>query len=226
MSTAQVIINNAAYAIGVLGQADSALTAADSAIGLSILQRMLDSWSNDGLLIFSTTQETISLTAGDGTYTTANLSTATRPVKILSGFIRYSSVDYPLQFPTRGEWNAIAYKSSQGIPEFCLYEPAMTGTFEFYPVPSAAMTAYFDVQRALTGAALALGDSLSLPTGYEDAIVENLALKMAFGGFGVQPSPLLVQSARKGLKLLKTLNYEPNVISSSVGRRYDITGDV
>jgi hypothetical protein len=224
VSTAQTLINNAAYAIGVLGQADASLSTADSNLGLSVLQRMLDSWANDGLLVYSRTQETISLTAGDGTYTTANLSTASRPVAIHGGFVRYGGTDYPLRRVEDDEWNSIAVKTTQGIPEVFTYEPKMTGEFEFYPVPVDAMTAYLDVQRPLT-ATLALSDNLSLPPGYEDAIVENLAVKMAFGGFGVVPSPYLLQSARKSLKLLRTTNYRPGILTGATNRRYDINGD-
>jgi hypothetical protein len=226
MSTAQTLIDDALYAIGVLGQGDAAPSTADRNLGLRRLQRMLDLWAADGLLVYSRTRETITLASGDATYTTASLSTATRPQAIEGGFIRYGDVDYPLTFVTRSQWNTVGYKSTQGIPEFVIYEPAMTaGTFEFYPVPSDSMTAYLDVRRVLTGT-LALDTELGLPPGYEAVIVDNLAIELCHGGFGVQPTPMLVTNARAGKKLLRVLNYQPLIMRSDLERDYNIQGDI
>jgi len=224
--TAQELINAAAYAAGILGQADAALTTADSALALGILQRMLDSWSVDGLMVYALTEETITLTAADGSYTTANLSTATRPMDVRSdGFVRMTSgVDYPLRRITRSQWNTIGTKTTQGIPEVFLYEPAMTaGTFEFYPVPSEAMVAYLNCQRALTGT-LSGGTSVATPPGYDKAIVTNLAVELGFGGFGAQPTQSLVLAARESKMLLENMNYRPLIMDTimSGDSDYDI----
>ena len=214
MSTARELIYDAMTAVGILGQGDVAPSAADAAVGLRKLQRMLDSWSVDGPMVYAITQETITLTAADGTYATTDLSTNTRPVAVEGGFIRYSGTDYPLTLITRAQWNSIGVKTTQGVPELLFYDPTMTaGAFEFYPVPSASMTAYINCRRVLASG-LTLDTSFSLPPGYEKAIVDNLAVDLAAGGFGAQASPLLMMEAANAKRLLETLNWRPPVMDS------------
>lgn len=214
MSTARELIYDAMTAAGILGQGDVAPSAADAQIGLRRLQRMLDSWSVDNLMVYATTQETITLSAGDGTYTTSNLSTNTRPVDVEPAFIRLSGTDYPLRRATRQEYAGLGYKTSEGIPYMVWYEPSMTaGAFTFYPVPNETMTAYFNVRRVLASS-LTLDTSFSLPPGYEKAIADNLAVELCAGGFGAQPSQFLVEAARNGKYVLKRANFVPPLLST------------
>jgi hypothetical protein len=179
---------------------------------------MLDTWANDGLMVHARTQETIALTAGDATYTTLNLSTATRPAAVedLGAFTRLAGVDEPLEMVSREQFARIAYKTAEGLPAVCWYEPAMAnGLFEFYPTPYAAMTAYFFVRRVLTGTLL-LGTTVSLPPGYEEAIVNNLAIRGA-PSFGMTAPREVQEIARSARRALQVQNHVTPVMQSHVG---------
>ena len=72
MSTARDLVSAALRKIGALGAGETA-TAEAATDGLSELNRMLGSWSNEGLLIHAITQESPqTLTAGDSTVTMGN----------------------------------------------------------------------------------------------------------------------------------------------------------
>jgi hypothetical protein len=207
VSTARELIYDAMTAAGILGQGDVAPSNADAQIALRRLQRMLDSWSVDNLMVYSTTQETITLSAGDPSYTTSNLSTSSRPVDLEPAFIRLSGTDYPLHRVTRQEYADIAYKASEGMPTVVWYEPTMTaGAFLFYPTPSETMTAYFNVRRVLASS-LTLDTSFSLPPGYETAIVDNLTVELCGGGFGAQVTQEMRDAAFRSKAILKRQNF-------------------
>lgn len=223
MATARDLIYDAMFACGALGQGDVAPSAGDADLCLRRLQRMLDSWSVDGLMVPFITEETISLVQGQQAYTTADLSTAARPVAIESGaFVRFGNVDYPLTVIPKSEWDRIGYKDTQGIPEVVWYEPDMTGSFQFYPVPAEAMTAYFNVRRVLTGP-LTLTTQIDLPPGYDKAIVDCLAMDIA-PSFGQQISQGLLMAARAAKAQLERMNYVPLVADTGMRRfyRYDV----
>jgi len=216
MSTARELIYDAMTAVGILGQGDVAPSAADAQIALRKLQRMLDSWSVDNLMVYSTTQEVITFVAGDPSYTTANLSTASRPVDLEAAFVSWNGVDYPLRRITRQEYADIEDKTTEGIPCVVWYEPKMTaGEFLFWPTPNvtAAMAAHFNVRRVLA-ASLTLATSFSLPPGYEKAITDNLALELAAGGCGAQVSQSLHDSAMNAKAILKRQNFVVPILST------------
>jgi len=213
MTTARDLVYDAMSLIGALGQGDVAPSDSDAQLCIRALNRLIGSWANDSLMAYVTTQETITLVAADSTYTTLNLSTPTRPVAVEAAFIRWQGVDSPLRSVTAYEFDEFAYKPADGIPDSVLYKPFMAdGTFEFYPVPNAAMTAYFNVRRALTGT-LVLATVLSLPPGYERALVANLAVEAA-PMFGMEAKPSVVQAARLSKVELARQNYVPRILST------------
>lgn len=227
MATVRDLIYDAMYASGVLGQGDSAPSAADANIALRRLQRMLDAWSTLQILVYAATKETVTLVAGTGAYTTASLSTPTRPVAIDGGYVRYGDVDYTLAPLTTDQYNDISVKATQGIPESLHYEPLMPhGTLTFYPVPSAAMVAHLDCRRPLAEG-MTLNTTLALPPGYEKAIVDNLAVELCSGGFGRAVTGDMIAMAKASKELIKRANYRPLVANTVFDnwRRYNIVGD-
>lgn len=204
MATARDIVYRALKLFGALEPGESP-DAADAEDVLATLNSMLAAWAVDGPKVFATTLESIALTPGTGSYTTANLSTATRPAEVESAaYLRIGTTDYPLELVARHVYQDVPLKSTQGTPEIVWYEPAMTGAFAFYPVPNAAATAYFNVRRVLTGT-LVLGTTITLPEGYEHAITHNLAV-IAAPLFGRSAAADTRLEARKSLALLKRQN--------------------
>lgn len=197
------------FTAGVLGQDGTTQPegSSDQALVLRFLNRMLDSWANESLLIYSTSQETLPLTANVATYSTALLTNPTRPVAISGMFVRYAGVDYPISMIDKSTYNQIGIKTIAAIPQYCWYDPTMTqGALTFFPVPYATMTAYVDCDRVLS-APLTLASDLTLPPGYEQAIVDSLA-EIICRPFGQPLTPDIVNAAKVSRARIKKRNLE------------------
>ena len=207
MTTALDLIQDAAAEIGEYAD-DTPLSAADAQRMLRRLQRMLDSWATERLMVYTVGQETFAMTPGTASYTTASLA-AGRPVAVESVFVRSGNEDTPVILTRdKSQYDDIPDKTTTGLPELCYYDAGFaTGTFYFWPAPVVAYTAVVTSRRVLTGT-LALATTVALPPGYELAIVTNLAVQSAplFGG---QASADTKELARSSKAALKVLNYVP-----------------
>lgn len=226
MTTALDLIKDAAAEIGEYAS-DSSLSDADAQICLRRFQRMLDSWANEKLVVYTISEESFPTVASTTRYTSASLSSG-RPVKIESMFLRSNSVDTPITIIPRAVYESFSVKSQTGMPEFCYVNPAMTLTMDFYPTPDAVYTIYVRSRRALASG-LALATTVSLPPGYEMAIVSNLAIAIA-PLFGSAAKPETVELAKASKAALKLTNYEPGVMRNpftyGVGGPTILTGDL
>lgn len=207
MTTARDLIEDAAAEIGELA-ADTSLSAFDANRMLRRLQQMIDGWALERLMVYTVGQESFAMTPGTASYTTASLSGG-RPVAVESVFVRNDSTDSPVLLTRdKTQYDMIPDKTTTGLPELCYYDAGYTtGTFYFWPAPVVAYTCFVTSRRVLTGA-LALTTSITLPPGYERAIVTNLAVESA-PMFGRDPSASTVDAARKSKAALKVLNYVP-----------------
>lgn len=212
MTTVTTLITDAMFGAGVLGQ-DQTATSGDINLVLRRLNRMLDTWSNEKLMIYAADFESFTMVAGTQSYSTS-LITAGRPIKFSSMFVRLSNIDWPVEQVDEFKWESIAYKLTQSIPQVMYYDMAYpNGLMYFYPVPYAAFTCFFAAQRQLTSTALTLTTTLSMPPGYEAAIVANLAVDIC-PSFGKQPSRQMMMDAVNTKGWLKRTNYLPLEMSS------------
>jgi hypothetical protein len=172
----------ASYRRGRILGVDQVPSASESADALAALNRMLDAWWNDRLLVYQIVQENFPLVAGQVSRTIGvggNFNT-TRPVKLVDGcFVRQSGVDYQLVvIEDRTQYDAIEVKSTPGRPRYVFYDPSYPlGTLYFYYVPDAADTVFLNSWKRLQSLA-ALVTAVSLPPGYEELIVDGLAIKL------------------------------------------------
>lgn len=212
MPTVRDIVTDAMSALGEQTTDDS-----DLQVGVGVLRRMLGTWANEGMTVYTTTEGTITLVAGTATYSTTTLSTG-RPVAVQSMFLRLDGIDYPVEPVNETEFDGIAYKSAQGLPTVFCYEPSYpNGSFSFYPIPSAAYVAHVKGNYPLISGTLDLTTSVSLPHGYEAAIVDNLAVKLA-PHFGIEASPTIRLDAANGKRALAVTNHVPLRMTSSLDR--------
>lgn len=167
--------------LGVLATGESP-TSEEATEGLAALNRMLDSWSTEGLLVFAITEEApLTLTGGDATYTLgAAGDITTRPITIEKALIRDGSTDYPIRLLSLDEYARIPDKSVRSTHPDRLYDDGgyPQRTLTLYPVPASAVSLILWTKRALSQIATQ-GTSLSLPPGYERALVYNLAIDLA-----------------------------------------------
>jgi hypothetical protein len=186
MTTASDIITRSAKTLGYLGRTE-VLSAGDANDGLTCLNAMLDSWSNESLLSFFTLERSFTETIGQTSYTigSGGYINSTRPSNIIRAFIRdVNQLDYPLRVVPMDIWNDIGQKTiTSQIANTLFYDPQYPlGVINIFPVPLLAYTIFFDStndQLDLTS----LTTSLSLPVGYERAYVLNLAVDMMNAGF-------------------------------------------
>jgi hypothetical protein len=209
MTTVVTLVQDAMFTIGALGQDGTTQPegAADQQLVLRFLQRMLDNWANDNLLVYSESAETLPLTANQATYSSALLSGGTRPVAVTGMYVLYGTVSYPISMIDSNTYNSFGIKTIAAIPQYCYYNPTFaTGLFTFFPVPYAAMTAYVYVVRPLAGT-LTLATDLVLPPGYEHAIVANLAKEIC-RPFGQQLTPDIILHAKESMAKIKRANVQ------------------
>jgi hypothetical protein len=199
--------------IGVLA-AEETPSAPEAADGLVALNGLLGSWSNEGLLIHSITQESpITLVPGDGTYTLGTAGDlANRPMSIERAIIRDGTTDYPLNVRTADEYAVVSDKSVQSTLPSDIYDDGgfPLRTLTLYPIPSAANGLILFVKRQLTSIAT-LNTSISLPPGYDRAIAYNLAIDMA-PEYGKAVPDVVGMVAVESKASLKRTNHKPKFL--------------
>ncbi|OGP65294.1 MAG: hypothetical protein A3K22_05915 [Deltaproteobacteria bacterium RBG_16_42_7] len=174
---AQGMIERAFRLVGIKSPTSTKL-----ADGLIVLNMMLGSWSADKLLIYTTQEENFSLTATDGIYTLGSGGdfNTSRPQRIIQAFIRDSSgYDYPLAINIIQDYNDLTLKTTPGRPTGISYfSDYPLATIKLYPVPDAAYTLYLSSLKPFTSFSTLTTEAV-FPPGYEDALVSNLAVKLA-----------------------------------------------
>ena len=212
MATGQTMITRALRIIGAIGQGATPATA-QLTEALEALQAMLGQWRNERLLVYAITQVTHTPT-GAASYTIGPSGadiTATRPVRIEDAFHNDGTYDRPLEvLQLRGEYDRIPDKATQGLPAYVYYLPAMSnGTVYVYPCANSG-TLKLNVWTVLPDT-IALSDTLALPPGYEEAIVQNLVMAIA-PEYGYQPTALQVAGSRAALANIKRSNIGIDVL--------------
>lgn len=212
--TGRELITAALRKIGAIASSE-ALSADEATDGLAEANRMLGSWSADGLMIHYKVRETLTLTASDGSYTvgsSGNLNT-TRPIRIVSGSILEGAIEYPIRALSLAEWVRIESKDVNGLPYSMYVDMAYPLlTVNLYPRPSS--TAYSLVlwsEKPLTEIAT-LDTSISLPPGYDDALIHNLAIRLA-PEYGKAPSEALYKLAEETKSNLMRQNIRPTYLT-------------
>lgn len=220
--TAGDLIRAALGKILVLGTQDT-LASADLQTGLDALNLMLDSWQNESLAVYALYQwQNAPLTQGVATYTVGpgGAINDIRPVRITNAFTRYQNVDYSMIVIDRYQYDGIAVKTIQGIPQNLFYNRFYPiGTISLYPVPAqSGMSLFFDGYLPIESFA-DIAETFSLPPGYARAIVFNLAVELA-PDYGVSVPREVADIAAKSLGILKRNNqqdammrYDPALIS-------------
>lgn len=221
MATAQTIINRALRICRVIAIGGSP-SADDTANCLEALNAMIESWRNDRLLVFSISEQTLTMTVGDSSYTvgsTGDLNT-TRPVKIEHAFMRVSNIDYPVEIADKRRFDSISDKTTTSDRvEIIFYNPTMsTGTLKVWPVPSAANVLHLGLWQPLTSFAAA-SDTVTLPPGYERAMAYNLAIEIS-PEYGSIIPPQIVESARESKAMIRRINMPTLKVYQEIGRMF------
>ncbi len=176
------IINGAMEEVGVK-EADEALSASDSQLGLRRLNMMLSHYSGGSLAVRGITLENFTLVTNQYSYTIGvggNMNTA-KPYRVEYAYVRDDDSDYPLAIMTREKYDLIQEKSgSAGRPDRLCFDPYLTqqathtGYILLYPKPDAAYTLYLGMLKSITHF-----DDLDTVITFEDIYFEFLMYQLA-----------------------------------------------
>lgn len=218
MPTGKAIIERALRLLNNLGTGESVDATAQTDL-LAALNAMFDSWNTERNLIFHVARSEFTLTANKNPHTIGSggdISTA-RPVKIESASIIESNLEYPLEIWDRDRYQVETAKlTTSTIPLALWYESAFPlGKVHLWPVPSLANKIALYLWTALT-TAMTWAASVSFPPGYEDAIVYNLAVRIA-PEVGRSITPEIAEVARVALANIRSLNIRPYYMTPDIG---------
>jgi len=223
-STAGQIIGAALEMLGVYAPGDT-VSAADSTRALDQLNKMLDSWSNESLVCYAITEQSLLLIPGKTSYTIGTSGTPdvnlTRPIRLIEGqgaaYVTDSNGNnYDVDVIPRDQWNQISNRTSttqSNIPLNIFYDPQYPlGVINVYPSPTIGYRLYFDSYLQL-GNLSGLTTALSFPPGYELAIQTNLAVLLGPFFKSALVSEDVKAQARESKKQIKRSNRRTNVAS-------------
>ena len=188
------------------------LTANEQTECLDEINSMLDSWSNERLMIHAVSQTSFALTASQGSYTIGNGGNfnMTRPTKIIDPcFIRDDQGnDTPLQLINTEAYGRIGDKDSDGsYPRYLYYDHGFSGTSTatvyFWPEPIGGLSTFINTLQPIATFST-LSQNLLLPPGYQRAIEYNYAVEASGGFTNVDPSVAMI--ARQSKAAIKSQN--------------------
>ncbi len=222
MTTGLDIVTDALEKLGVYAPGET-LTDADAERGLTCLNDMLDSWSNESLSCYAILEQSTTLVVGQNAYTIgtsggANIN-ATRPLRIIEGpgaaYIQdTNSNNYFMDVLPRDQWNLIGNRGStitSNVPDKLFYDPQFPlGIINIFPTPNISYTLFWDSYLQLVDLAN-LATVISLPPGYALALKSNLAVALKPYFAKAQLDPLVQMEAMKSLGNIKRTNIRTNV---------------
>ena len=231
------LLSSSLRKIGALSSGETIETTRQ-AEALTALQSMLRSWGSISSLIFATVKENYTLTANIGTYTWGSggdIST-TRPNQVTGAYIlEGGTTTHPVDIITEGVYRGIPVKGTTGLPYSLFFYPSYPlASLYLYPVPDSAYVLYLDSFKPFTetGSFGLVTDTIVFPSHYEEAIIYNLAIRLA-PEYGKSVSNEVAVIAKTSYDGLVTLNVSSRVeqiyihvpASAPYGSRYSINSD-
>lgn len=227
-STAQQFIDGALMDLGVRA-AGVSTPAHEASDALIVLNQLRDSLGVDRLLMFRTIRTTKALTSGTASYTigAGGDINITRPSWIdYARLIIDTSATTPTEVwianLTDDEYAARPAKTQQSSqPDAIWYDKRVSdglGRIWVFDIPSVNTTQLVLYTPGDEVAVFADLDTVyTFHKGYERAIRKNLALELAPGYPGAQPSPLLLRQAAESKAAIQMANVKPIPVFHSPG---------
>jgi hypothetical protein len=194
---------------------------------LTVLNQMIEQWSNEKLMLYTLVNNLFAVTAGTTTYTmgpvgsgaTWESSQAVRPMQIqrYAGFIRANqsglNTDYAMDYYPNDRFQNIFQKDiSTNYPYAWTCDWAYPiATVRIYPKPTIT-TQFGLTEYAQLTKFNSLTDQIVMPPGYEAALAWNLCLDLA-PEYGVEPSAVVIDRAKETKFVIKRANAQPVLMS-------------
>ena len=193
---------------------DQTFSAQDYANAMQALNGMLQSWTTDGLGVWTINRTVLPLTIGVQTYTlgTGGTLNMARPtwIETLSVLITTSTpnVELPIQMLQDEDWQAIPIKAvSSTFPTSCYPQGDFPlNTLNFWPIPAASCSVVI-YSPGPFGGFTSLDDLFQMPNGYERATRFCLACELA-PEYGLEVAPAVRNTAGIAKNQLRARNYQ------------------
>jgi hypothetical protein len=189
----------------------------------SVLNMMIDQWSNEKLMMYVMDSVLFPIVAGQATYSIGPTATDwvwPRPLRFEKAFVRFLNAtiptDYALEQIPNNRWQEIFQKTIQtNYPYFFRYlQDWPNGQIDIYPKPTLNLQF-----GALAWQQIPHFDSLvqviSLPPGYESALAYNLAIEIA-PEYGLDPDQVMAAKAKETKLNIMRTNHETLLLSSDI----------
>ena len=212
-TTVRDLITDALEELGV-NAAGQALAPEDAASCLRVLNRMISTWANENLLIPTIDRKTFTLVGGKQTYTIGVggdfvTTYPVRPGQIDLVSVLVNGVELPVDILNDEQWRDISLKTTSSTFPLQMWADGnypLNGLW-MWPIPTAANSMIMSVWGQIASFAT-VNDVVSLPQGYEEAIVTNLAIRCG-PKFNREASQTTMALAGKCLSEIKHMNWEP-----------------
>lgn len=212
-------------------------TDSDLDISLEALELMIDSWSNDQLMIYSLNPYYFVANPGQQVYTLGPSGdwNIERPMNINQSFLRLNAqvsgnpqqisfpsntADLPIAIANDAQWASIAVKQLSAVFPTILYDD---GNFPLrniylYPIPNQTQVVALWLWQPLDNFQT-LDEPVEFPPGYERAIIYNLAMDLA-PEFGKVLDDDTINIAYDSKMAIAAVNSDPQMMGSdrSLGR--------
>lgn len=223
MADVRDIVADALREIGVLAAGEVA-SAEDSLSGLSALNRLIDQWASERLMIYRVQRTTFAITSGTGSYDIGAGQTInrSRPVYVDSVHTFDTSAASPTENPlvglTDSAYALLPDKTQTATePMYYYYDPVYPySAVKLWPVPTGTTLTgvlYAPIQVAEF---TSLDTAISLPPGYRRMLVKNLALEMA-PSYTRPVTPVLAEQAIDSKAAVKRMNHRMADLSVDAG---------
>lgn len=210
--TVRQVIRRSLLLLGVMA-ATEPLEATEAQDGLDALNAMVASWSNERLFVYHTPRVEVPLVPSKGTYSwgPGGDIAGPRPLRLDGALLHVDDTTEPIEWPI-AVWDQVAYEA--GIAQKGLSSGYPLGVWLEPQYPLAVLHVYFVPQRPYTLGLFpwlpltrfdSLNSVVSLPEGYERALVVGLAVEMA-PMYNKEATPTLVGALAQSVSALKRVN--------------------
>ena len=227
MATALDIITDALELLGVYSPGDP-ISSADLNRSLSVLNDMMDVWSNESLACFDWITQTFTMIPNQYQYTVGpgGYISGPRPLRVSdapgSAYLLDTNLNrYLMDVVDQLTWNLVTTAvADSDLPNIFFFDPQYPlGIVNIWPTPSSSWTCSFLSYRQL-GDFSEPSSTFSLPPGYKRAITTNLCLSLKPYFASAQIDPLIIKEASETKASVKRNNmrtqisvFDPELIS-------------
>lgn len=178
--TGEQLVSDARRKLGIQA-AEEPLQAHELSEGLNTLNMMLKTWAADGVMYWTMTEGTLTLVEGQASYSFASGGDFTTvPFDMMDMRISRGSNDLQMAEMSREDYFALPNKTTEGYPTQWFYDRQRdTGTLYIWPTADASLGTLKFTYRRVVMDMDAGSNNIDLPQEWIEAIVYNLADRLA-----------------------------------------------